>query len=133
MQLYLDFEIDFMRECLKASTRKKNETINLTEVNDEMHGFAYSYFSDLINRSVLGCSAKKFKELHGLDKNGNIRDYLKQYDPEKFELLERAERLETKLISSKANRKKIKKTIEKLCSIETIVPLKKDTSSRSEK
>ena len=113
-QLYLDFEIDFMRECLKASTRKKNEIINIAEVNDDMHGFAYSYFSDLINRSVLGCSAKKFKELHGLDKNANIREYLKQHNPEKVELLERAERLEAELISSKADRKKIKKTIEKL-------------------
>ena len=110
-QPYLDFGIEFRRHALRASTRRKNEAIRKTEINEKMHGYAYSYFADLANRIVLGCSARRFRELHGLGREENIRDYLKEREPEKLKMLDEAERLQVKLIAEKNRPKEIEEAI----------------------
>ena len=81
-----------------------------------MHGYAYSYFADLANRIVLGCSARSFRELHGLWREENIRDYLKDREPEKLKLLDEAERLQVKLIAEKRRPKEIEEAIRRTLS-----------------
>ena len=99
--------------------RKKNEAIRNTELNERMHGYAYSYFADLVNRIVLGCSARRFRELHGLGREENIRDYLKEREPEKLKALDEAERLQVKLIAEKKRPKEIEKAIRQRLSAES--------------
>ena len=115
-QPYLDFGIDFRRDALRASTRRKNEAIRKAEINEKMHGFAYSYFADLANRIVLGCSARRFRQLHGLGREENIRDYLKEQEPEKLKALDEAERLQVKLIAEKRRPKEIEEAIRRTLS-----------------
>ena len=44
--------------------------------NERMKGHGYSVYTDLIYKTVLGVTAKKYREQHGLDKRDNIRDNL---------------------------------------------------------
>ena len=110
-QPFLDFGIDFRRNALRSSTRRKNDAIRRAELNEKMHGYAYTFFADLANRIVLGCSAKKFRRLHGLTGEDNIRDYLKEHEPEKLKLLDEAERLQANLISANKKPKEIEDAI----------------------
>ncbi len=44
--------------------------------NERMKGHGYSVYTDLIYKTVLGVTAKQYREQHGLDKQQNIRDNL---------------------------------------------------------
>ena len=50
----------------------------IQDAHDEPQSYHYSNEYDMINRLVLGCSAKQFKEQHGLEKVSSIRPYLTQ-------------------------------------------------------
>lgn len=45
-------------------------------LNEEMHGFAYKSFTDLVYIITIGSNCAKYKKDHGLDKDCNIRDHL---------------------------------------------------------
>ena len=119
-QLCLDFGREFARQTLKATTYKKNQLIGELEINEKMHGYAYCYFADAINRLVLGCSAKRFRQHHGLGVGENLRDYLKVHHPEKLMLLEEAERLMLKLIASRRKPQQIVQAIRQRIGVENV-------------
>ena len=48
----------------------------IMDAHDEPKSYHYSNEYDLINRLVLGCTAKKFKEIHGLGDVPSIRPFL---------------------------------------------------------
>ena len=48
----------------------------IQDAYEEPHSYHYSNEYDMINRIVLGCTAKQYKELHGLGDVPSIRPYL---------------------------------------------------------
>lgn len=48
----------------------------IMDAHDEPKSYHYSNEYDLINRLVLGCTAKQFREQHGLESVSSIRPYL---------------------------------------------------------
>ena len=64
------------REALRISRRNLTDVIR-DEIPDSPHKkFKYKHFTDLVYTVAIGCSAKKFRQMHGLDKDANIREYL---------------------------------------------------------
>lgn len=64
------------REALRISRRNLTDVIR-DEIPDSPHKkFKYKHFTDLVYKAAIGCSAKKFRQMHGLDKDANIREYL---------------------------------------------------------
>lgn len=58
-----------VRQALTKAIQQSGE-------NDRMHGHAYSTYTDLIYRAVLGKSAKQLREEFGIGKQDNLRDLL---------------------------------------------------------
>lgn len=50
----------------------------IMDAHEEPQSYHYSNEYDMINRLVLGCTAKQFREQHGLEKVSSIRPYLTQ-------------------------------------------------------
>lgn len=48
----------------------------IMDAHDEPKSYHYSNECDMINRLVLGCTAKQFRERHGLESVSSIRPYL---------------------------------------------------------
>ncbi len=62
------------RQSLRVEFRPMTDAISLA--HEDPKPYHYSNESDMINRIVLGMSASKFKEFHGMDKNESVRDYM---------------------------------------------------------
>lgn len=58
-----------VRQALTKAIQQSGE-------NDRMHGHAYSTYTDLIYKVVLGKSAKQLREEFGIGKQDNLRDLL---------------------------------------------------------
>lgn len=58
-----------VRQALTNAIKESGE-------NERMHGHAYSTYTDLIYKAVLGKSAKQLKEEFGIGKQDNLRDSL---------------------------------------------------------
>lgn len=58
-----------VRQALTKAIQQSGE-------NDRMHGHAYSTYTDLIYKAVLGKSAKQLREEFGIGKQENLRDLL---------------------------------------------------------
>ena len=58
-----------VRQALTKAIQQSGE-------NDRMHGHAYSTYTDLIYKAVLGKSAKQLREEFGIGKQDNLRDLL---------------------------------------------------------
>ncbi len=56
--------------------------------NDRMHGHAYSTYTDLIYKVVLGNNAKQLREKYGIGKKDNLRDYLSSEELAKVKSVE---------------------------------------------
>jgi hypothetical protein len=69
---YTKEEVD--RIVSKEKRRELTDAIKESGLNEQMHGFAYKNFTELIYKLVFGMSSKKFKEAKGI--TGNLRDYL---------------------------------------------------------
>lgn len=61
---------------------------NNLEDNTAHKKYAYSNYSKLIYKTVIGCTVKKFKEKNGLTESANIRDFLTVSDLERVQALE---------------------------------------------
>lgn len=65
-----------VREASKIARRGLTDVIR-DEIPDSPHKkFKYKHFTDLVYKAAIGCSAKKFRQIHKLDKDANIREYL---------------------------------------------------------
>ena len=58
----------------KEKRRGLTDAIQESGENDRMNGFAYSTYTNMIYKLVLGMSAKKYKKMNDID--GNLRDEL---------------------------------------------------------
>lgn len=56
--------------------RVLTDSLQRTSENERMHGHAYSTYTDLIYKAVLGKSAKQLREEFGIGKQDNLRDSL---------------------------------------------------------
>ena len=68
----------FIRDFVLARDDFAPFTQAILDAHDEPKSYHYSNECDLINRIVLGCSTKKFKELHGISNVSSIRPFLTQ-------------------------------------------------------
>ncbi len=54
------------------------DVIKASSENERMHGHAYSLYTDLIYRALFGYTAKQLREILGVTKKENLRDYLNE-------------------------------------------------------
>ena len=77
-----------VRQALTKAIQQSNE-------NDRMHGHAYSAYTDVIYKSLLGKSTKQLRDEFGITKKDNLRDYFSEEDLRK---VQNAEMLVSSLI-----------------------------------
>ena len=70
-----------VRQALTKAIQQSGE-------NDRMHGHAYSTYTDLIYKAVLGKSAKQLREEFGIGKQDNLRDLLSEEELVKVKSVE---------------------------------------------
>ena len=77
----------------KLTRRSLTDTLQISGEADRMHGHAYSTYTDLIYRAVLGMDAKHYRAALGLEADANVREHLTAAQAEtvrKFEDLVRS-------------------------------------------
>lgn len=84
-----------MEAFIKSLTAAKFEHPAFTEAimnaHEEPKHYHFSNEADMINRIVLGMSAKQFRELHGIAKGESIRPYLSAEQIKAVETLQRVD------------------------------------------
>ena len=89
-----------MEEKLQSLQTAKLEFPQLTQAIQEAHDdpkfYHYSNEFDMINRIVLGMSAKKFREINGIGKGASIRPYL---TPHQISMVEKLQRFNIGLVA----------------------------------
>lgn len=84
-----------MERFIQSRNLARLEYPELTEaikmMHDEPKFFHYSNEADMINRIVLGMSAKQFREEHGMDKGESIRGYLTPWQAEAIQRLQKVD------------------------------------------
>nr|WP_299077981.1 Rha family transcriptional regulator [uncultured Fretibacterium sp.] len=90
IQRFNDMEC-FIRNTLAARVEFPAFTDAVMNAYEEPKFYHFSNEADMINRIVLGMSAKKFRELHGLEKGVSIRPYLSNAEAEAVLALQRAD------------------------------------------
>jgi Rha family phage regulatory protein len=102
-----------MAEYILALDTAKLECPELTqailEAHDELKHFHFSNEMDLLNRIVLGMSAKQYKHVYGLGKVKSIRPYL---SVEQIMLIEKLQRTDIGLVLTEPDFQKRKRTLE---------------------
>lgn len=82
---------DEMEAQLKQLQALKDQNPMLTEAirlnREDPKPYHYSNEFDMLNRIVLGMSAKEFREKHGISKSGSIRPYFTKEEAELMEAL----------------------------------------------
>ena len=90
-----------MDALIKQIVSARQEFPMLTEmirtVHDNPKPYHYSNECDMINRLVIGMSAKKFRETHGIEKGKSIRPYLTE---EQVRLIEELQIVDVGLLMS---------------------------------
>lgn len=90
-----------MEALIKQLVSARQEFPMLTEkikaVHDNPKPYHYSNECDMINRLVIGMSAKKFRETHGIEKGKSIRPYLTE---EQVRLIEELQIIDVGLLMS---------------------------------
>ena len=76
--------------------------------NERMKGHGYSVYTDLIYKAVLGVTAKKYREQHGLDDQENIRNNL---SAEELMCVAKMEQLVSSLMNTGFGYKRIKEIV----------------------
>ena len=90
-----------MEQYIKTLVSARNEFPLLTEnikfLHDEPKPYHFSNECDMINRLVLGMSAKQFRQANGIEKHGSIRPYL---TAEQIKLLDTLQKADVGLLIS---------------------------------
>ena len=90
IQRFNDME-RFIRNMLTARTEFPAFTDAVMNAHEEPKFYHFATEADMINKIVLGMSAKQFRELHGLEKGVSIRPYLSDAEAEAVLALQRAD------------------------------------------
>ena len=84
-----------MESHIKALTMARSEFPMLTEnirmLHDNPKPYHYSNECDMINRLVLGMTAKQFREAHGIEKGESIRPYLESEQINMLDVLQKVD------------------------------------------
>lgn len=90
-----------MERFIKTIVECRHEFPLLTEniklVHDNPRPYHFSNECDMLNRIVIGMTAKKFREIQGLNKGTSIRPYL---TPEQVDLLDTLQKVDAGLLIS---------------------------------
>lgn len=90
-----------MERFIKTIVECRHEFPLLTEniklVHDSPRPYHFSNECDMLNRIVIGMTAKKFREIHDLNKGTSIRPYL---TPEQVDLLDTLQKVDAGLLIS---------------------------------
>lgn len=81
----------FIRTIIAARTEFPLLTANIKLIHDEPRPYHFSNECDMLNRLVLGMTAKQFREKHGIEKGDSIRPYLSAEEIEKLETLQKVD------------------------------------------
>lgn len=88
-------QFDAMESLLKTIIAARTEfpllTANIKLIHDEPRPYHFSNECDMLNRLVLGMTAKQFREKHGIEKGDSIRPYLSAEEIEKLETLQKVD------------------------------------------
>lgn len=90
IQRFNDME-RFIKNMLAARAEFPAFTDAVMNAHEEPKFYHFSNEADMINKIVLGMSAKKYRELHGLEKGISIRPYLSDAEAEAVLALQRAD------------------------------------------
>lgn len=90
IQRFNDME-RFIKNMLTARAEFPEFTDAVLNAHEEPKFYHFCNEADMINRIVLGMSAKQFRELHGLEKSVSIRPYLSDAEAEAVLALQRAD------------------------------------------
>lgn len=90
IQRFNDMEC-FIKNMLAARAEFPAFTDAVLNAHEEPKFYHFATEVDMINRIVLGMSAKQFRELHGLEKGVSIRPYLSDAEAEAVLALQRAD------------------------------------------
>lgn len=90
IQRFNDME-RFIKNMLTARAEFPAFTDAVMNAHEEPKFYHFSNEADMINKIVLGMSAKKYRELHGLEKGVSIRPYLSDAEAEAVLALQRAD------------------------------------------
>ena len=66
-------------------------TENIKLLHDDPKPYHFSNECDMLNRLVLGVTAKQYREAHSIPKGESIRPYLSQPEIERLEMLQRVD------------------------------------------
>ena len=69
---------DKNRERIKALTCRMALTEALQQSTENLHGFAYSLYTDLVYKAVFGKNARQLRETLKLDKKESLREHFSQ-------------------------------------------------------
>ncbi|MEE1398680.1 Rha family transcriptional regulator [Ruminococcus sp.] len=81
----------FIRTLVSARQEFPLLTENIRLINDNPKPYHFSNECDMLNRIVLGMTAKQFRETHGIEKKTSIRHYLTQEQINMLEVLQKAD------------------------------------------
>lgn len=88
-----------MERFIRSRNLARLEFPELTDAIKSVHTqpkfYHYSNEADMINRAVLGMTAKKFREKRGLDKDESIREHI---DPWQAEAIQKLQRFDVGLV-----------------------------------
>lgn len=90
IQRFNDME-RFIKNMLAARVEFPAFTDAVMNAHEEPKFYHFSNEADMINKIVLGMSAKKFREMRGLEKGVSIRPYLSDAEAEAVLALQRAD------------------------------------------
>lgn len=93
-ELYIQ-RFDEMEETIKSLVEARQDFPLLTETirqaHDEPKPYHYTNEIDMINRLVLGMSAKQYREAHGIPKGESIRPHLTREQLKQIDTLQRVD------------------------------------------
>lgn len=95
----------FIKDLLTAKLEHPAFTEAVMLAHEEPKHYHFSNEADMINRIVLGMSAAKYRELHGIPKGHSIRPFVSQFEIEAIGTLQRADIGMLHLISEFEERK----------------------------
>ena len=95
--------------AMKIARRNLTDTLLLTGEAERTHGHAYSLYTNLVYKAVLGMDAKKYREALGKDENVNVRELL---TPVQAESVRQYEDLVRSMVAMRIPYEQIRNTIE---------------------
>ena len=103
-----------MKEYIHDMVTARHDYPLLTEqiklLHDDPKPYHYSNECDMLNRLVIGMSAKQFRELHGIEKGKSIRPYM---TPQQIDLMEKLQKLDYGLMVGVPDFEERKKHLER--------------------